>query len=52
MTLYFPGLFLIATGASFEHIGVQSVTPGSPAAAAGVRPDDEVLLVDGRGASG
>ncbi|MGH7726675.1 MAG: aspartyl protease family protein [Candidatus Eiseniibacteriota bacterium] len=42
------GLFLVAHGNSFERITVQSVTRGTPAGLAGLKPGDEILALDGR----
>jgi hypothetical protein len=42
------GLFLVAEGADFGRIVVQSVTDRTPAAEAGLRKGDEILAIDGR----
>jgi len=42
------GLFLVAEGERFERIVIQSVTRGTPAAAAALRRGDEITAIDGR----
>jgi predicted aspartyl protease len=42
------GLFLVAGGDAFQHILVRSATRGTPAAAVGLEPDDEIVAIDGR----
>ena len=42
------GLFLVARGESFQRIVILSVTRGTPAADADLRPGDEILAIDGR----
>ena len=42
------GLFLTADSPAFEKIRVVSVNPGTPAAAAGLRTDDEIVSIDGQ----
>lgn len=46
------GLFLVAPGPDFRRVLVQSVSDGTPAAAAGIRKDDEIVSVDRRSTSG
>jgi len=42
------GLFLVAGGEAYQHIVARSVTQGTPAADAGLKPDDEIVAIDGR----
>jgi hypothetical protein len=42
------GLFLAADAPAFNRIRVLSVAPGTPAAEAGLRTDDEIVAIDGR----
>jgi len=46
------GLFLTAPPPEFDRPTVSSVLDGSPAAAAGLAPGDEILSIDGEPASG
>jgi hypothetical protein len=41
------GLFLASDGPGFARVVVESVNPGTPAAAAGLRTGDEIASVDG-----
>ena len=45
------GMFLYADGAKYEHVRVLAVHPGSPAAEAGLRDEDEIVSIDGRPAA-
>ena len=45
------GLFLVGRGAAFERITVFSVTPGTPAAEAGLEKGDEIVAIDAKPAS-
>lgn len=42
------GLFLIAEPPGFRKIHILAVHPGTPAAKAGLQPDDEIVSIDGR----
>jgi len=42
------GLFLATDGDTYRHVIVLSVTQGTPATDAGLRPGDEIVAIDGR----
>ncbi len=46
------GLFIVASGPSFERVVIQSVAPGTPAAEAGLAKGDEIVAIDERSTAG